>query len=216
MTAAAASLIARPARADDDVDVALLLAVDVSSSVNAAEFAIQMDGYAAAFRDNRFARAIGAGSSGAIAVAFMQWAGVFEQQVMLDWRVIRTPQQSRLVAAAIAAMPRFTVGPATSISAALDHARRVFTELPVTATRRVIDISGDGMNNAGRLPISARDEAIAAGIIINGLPLLTEEETLDEYYRKYVVGGVNSFTIPVRDYREFARGILAKLVREIA
>lgn len=216
LTAAAASVVARPARAIDEVDVALLLAVDVSSSVDAGEFRIQMDGYAAAFRDSRFARAVGAGNHGAIAVAFLQWAGVFEQQLTLDWRIVRTVAQSRAVAAQIATMERYTVGPATSISAALDFARRVFVDLPLAPTRRVIDISGDGMNNAGRLPTSARDEALAAGIVINGLPLLTEEETLDEYYRKYVVGGENSFTIPVRNYREFARGILAKLVREVA
>lgn len=220
----ALGLIAAPAAAAraaaqggaQPVDTALVLAVDCSASINAAEFVLQRDGYARAFADARLARAIAGGAEAAIAVAVLQWAGQNEQIVALPWRRLADLRDTRAFARALGRLPRGTSGDATAIGATLDTARLMLRACPFAAPRRVIDISGDGVSNTGRLPELARDAAVAEDMVINGLPLLTEEPWLDDYYRERVIGGPGAFVVPVPDLGVFARAVLAKLLREVA
>jgi hypothetical protein len=215
----AAPALARPAAsqpAGPPVDTALVLAVDCSASINTAEYVLQRDGYARAFADMRLARAIAGGAEGAIAVAVLHWAGQNEQVLAVPWRRIADVREVRALARTLGQLRRGTNGDATAIGATLDTARLMLRACPFAATRRVIDISGDGVSNAGRLPEFGRDAAVDEGIIINGLPLLTEEPWLDDYYRARVVGGPGAFVLPVPDLSAFARAVLAKLLREVA
>ena len=220
---AALALLATPAlmrkagaQASEEVDLTLVLAVDCSSSVNDTRYALQRAGYAAAFNDARLARAVRGGSKGVIAVTLTQWAGPFEQVQAIGWRAIRDEATARGFACEIAAMPRQLTASATSISGAIDHARQLLERSGFRAGRRVIDVSGDGMNNTGRLPEYARNEAVASGIIINGLPILTEDPNLDDYYTDYVIGGVGAFMLPAVNFAAFDQAVLAKLLREVA
>jgi Protein of unknown function (DUF1194) len=205
-----------PVSAATSVDVALVLAVDTSGSIDAEEFDLQRAGYAAAFRDPRVVDAIQAGSHGAIAVTCFQWAGPRLQQQTVDWTIIRDGETARGFAGRVGAAPRQIAGGGTSISGAIDYAVALFEKSGVEARRRVIDISGDGSNNMGRLAIYARDDAVARGITINGLAILSEEPLLDVYYQRFVIGGSGSFVMAAADYDTFSEAILAKLIREIA
>ncbi len=198
-----------------DVDVALVLAIDVSGSVNSERFQLQRSGYAAAFVAAEVLDAVAAGDHHAIAVTLVEWSGFIKQKQMIDWTVISDAASAREFSGAVAETPRM-FSDVTSISGALDYAKRLFRDCPFPATRRVVDISGDGSNNSGREPDAMRDEAIAAGITINGLPILTEEPHLDTYYRDHVIGGPGAFIIPAKDFSAFAEAIRNKLVREIA
>jgi len=211
---AGGSAQAQPAR--EDVDMALVLAVDCSSSIDDRDYALQRAGYAAAFADSRLARAIATGSRGAIAVTLTQWAGPFEQVQAIGWRTVRDEASAAGLARLIAAMPRQLTASATSISGAIDHARNLLERSSFQAGRRVIDVSGDGMNNTGRLPELARNEAVTRGIVINGLPILSDDPNLDDYYTDYVIGGLGSFMLPAVSFRAFGQAILAKLLREVA
>jgi hypothetical protein len=213
---AASLAVGGTARARDDVDLALVLAVDCSSSVDDNGYALQRAGYANAFIDPRLGLAVQGGARGAIAVTLMQWAGPYEHVEAVGWQVVRDDASARAFAALIAVMPRRLEAPATSISGAIDNARGLLDREGFEQARRVIDISGDGMNNTGRRPESARDEAIAAGIVINGLPILTTEPTLDDYYADYVIGGSGAFVLPARSLAVFGQAILTKLLREVA
>lgn len=208
-------LLAMPARAQE-VDLQLVLAVDASGSVSQERFELQKQGYVAAFRNPRVAQAIGAGAAGAIMVAMVQWTGPQMQVVVVPWRVIRDRASAEAFAAAIAAAPRELFGGGTSISGAIDHAAGLLATAPGTAHRQVIDISGDGANNRGRPVARARDEAVAAGITINGLPILNVEPWLDEHYREQVIGGTGAFMIAIDSYDQFAEAILRKLLTEIS
>lgn len=199
------------------VDLALVLAVDVSGSIDPGEFALQREGYAAAFRDPRVVDTIRSGNVGAIAVTYVQWSGWVEQRQMVGWTRIDDTRTAAAFADAVAATGRFQEGGSTSISGAILYAMRLWRTSPYPARRLVIDISGDGKNNSGKPPNLARDEAVAAGATINGLPILSSDEPLmDVYYRETVIGGPHSFVVPVDGYARFGTAVLDKLLREIA
>ena len=208
-------LLALPARAQE-LDLQLVLAVDASGSVSQERFELQKQGYAAAFRNPRVAQAIAAGAAQAIAVTMVQWTGPAMQVEAVPWRIIHDRASAEAFAAAIEAAPRELFGGGTSISGAIDHAMLRFEAAPGTAARRVIDISGDGANNRGRSVTRARDEAVAEGITINGLPILSVEPWLDEHYRDQVIGGPGAFMIAIDSYDQFAEAILRKLLTEIS
>jgi hypothetical protein len=208
--------VGAPARATPPVDLALVLAVDASRSVDAEEFDLQRLGYANAFRDQRVLDAIRGGSVGSIAVIYFQWSGPRVQYVSVPWTVLREPAEIFAFSDAIAASERAVFGGGTSVSGAIDFGVAQLAEVPAEPERRVIDVSGDGSNNNGRLPTYARDEAVAAGITINGLTILNDEPLLDRYYFANVIGGAGSFVIATSDYETFATAILSKLIREIA
>jgi hypothetical protein len=209
-------LLAGPAAAAEPVDLLLVLAVDASGSVNRARFELQRDGYAAALRNPRVQAAIRGGMIGAIAITMTQWTGPELHEIVVPWRRIDTPASANEAADAIAVAPRKIFGGGTSISGAIDHALGLLETAPFEATRRVIDISGDGANNRGRPAADARDDAVARGITINGLPITSVEPDLDDSYRADVIGGPGAFTIPASRYENFASAILQKLIREIA
>ncbi len=205
-----------PVHAEPTVDIALVLAVDVSLSIDAEEFALQRAGYAAAFRNKRVVDAITAGSRQAMAVTYLQWSGAREQQQIVGWHLITDRASAAHFADALAAADRVVAGGSTSLSGAIEASGRLLEHSGYLADRRIINISGDGSNNSGRLPIFARDEAIAEGITINGLAILKNEPFLDDYYRANVIGGHGGFVMTARDFDDFAEAILAKLIREIA
>jgi hypothetical protein len=203
-----------PLRAEE-VDVALVLAVDVSGSIDTERFNVQRDGYAAAFSNPQVLQAISTGAHGAIAVTFVEWSGPGHEEQTVGWTVLRDAGSSADFGSAIKAAGR-AYSDWTSISAALDFSVGLLRRSGHTADRLVIDVSGDGPNNSGRPVEPARDDAVAAGITINGLPITETQPNLDEYYRSSVVGGDGAFVIVVEDFDSFAKGVLSKLVREIA
>src|SRR5262245_50017228 len=205
-----------PAWAQTAVDLQLVLAVDASGSVDQRRFELQMQGYVAAFRDPRVLQAIQSGATQAIAVTMVQWTGPALQIQVLPWTLINDATTAQAFAAAIAATPRRLFSGGTSISGVIDYAVPLMLESPFKGTRRVIDISGDGSNNRGRSAASARDAAVRAGIIINGLPILALEPGLDHYYLDHVIGGPGAFAIAAESYETFADAILKKLIREMA
>ncbi len=221
------SLIAAPAARAEEVDLLLILAADVSRSVDDVEFEIQRNGYAQAFTDRDVLSAIRNGIRGKIAVAYVEWSGEWAQQVLVDWTVIGDAASGKAFGAAIAAAPR-PFRDRTALGVAISFAAAHMAKAPHRAPRRVIDISGDGTNTNGRAPAGARDEAVAAGITINGLVILSAEpmpwnpyhthppEGLEEYFRQNVIGGKQAFTEVVATFKDFSRAIRHKLIREIA
>ena len=228
LTAAGLLLAGAPSRAAEPVDLALVLAVDVSRSIDDAEFDLQRQGYAAALTNPRVLRAIESGPLRAIAVTFIEWSSDGEQKIVVDWTVLKDGETGGAIAQSILAAPRSYYS-RTSISAAIDFAVRDFARSNVETSRRVIDVSGDGTNNSGRPVPDARDAAIAAGITINGLAIINEHpesvfaqnhvrppEGLPEYYRQNVIGGPGSFLLQVEGFGSFAEAITQKLISEIA
>ena len=210
----AAGLVPAPAAARN-VDLALVLAVDVSGSVNSERFELQRQGYAKAFSSREVMDAIAGGPNQTIAVTLVEWSGSSHQQQMIGWTFISDAASAAAFGSAIAETPR-AFADWTSISGAIDFAVPLFNAVEIEATRRVIDISGDGINNNGRGIAEARADALSAGITINGLPILSEYPTLDAYYREYVIGGPGAFATVAHDFPDFGHAILSKLVREIA
>ncbi len=204
-----------PLRAQSPVDLALVLAIDGSSSIDDREFTLQMRGYAAAFRDPQVIDAIRTGPNRRIAVTVVQWSNLYDQSQVIDWTVLDGPEATERFAASIIAAPRAVPAGSTSISGAIEYAMTLFRDPRAAAARRVIDVSGDGLNNMGRPPKTARDKAVAAGIVVNGLAILTEVPALDIYFEDNVIGGAGSFAIAVPDFDAFAEAILKKLLREI-
>jgi hypothetical protein len=202
--------------AQGNVDLHLVLAVDVSGSVNAQRFELQKMGYVTAFQNRRVLNAISAGRHQSIAVTMMQWSGPFLQAQVVPWTVLKDEATLKGFAAAIESAPRMMYGGGTSISGAIDQGSALFPSAPLKAERRVIDVSGDGSNNRGRSVTLARDEAVGAGIVINGLPILAFEPRLDDYFKDYVIGGPGAFLIPAKSFETFAEAILMKLILEIA
>jgi Protein of unknown function (DUF1194) len=205
-----------------EVDLALVLAVDVSRSMDDDEQRLQRDGFVQAFRSGVVHDAIGKGVLGRIAVAYMEWSGPSEQTVVVPWTVIDGPARAADFSERLSRMPigRFM---STSISGAIDHAVALLDQSGVEPLRRVIDVSGDGPNNTGRMVTLARNDAVAKGITINGLPFMLKRptgfgdiENLDWYYQDCVIGGPGAFIVPVREKQHFADAIRTKLVREIA
>jgi Protein of unknown function (DUF1194) len=200
----------------NEVDVNLVLAIDASGSVEDDRFELQKRGFAAAFRDPKVLQAIRAGSHQSIAVFMLQWTGPTDQEVMAPWTLVTNESSAAILAAVIEAAPRRLMGGGTSVSGAIDYSVKALAASPYRATRRIIDISGDGSNNIGRPAEQARDEAVHTGIRINGLPILTVEPDLDQYFRQNVIGGPGAFVIPAKNYDQFAEAILRKLVTEIS
>ncbi len=210
------------AHAETEIDLALVLAVDVSLSMEPDEQELQRQGFIDAFRSPEVHEAIRKGMLGRIAVTYVEWAGAGSQQVVVPWTVIEHPADGQAFAARLAGsrIQRFGY---TSISGAIDFSRKQLRESGVTPARQVIDISGDGANNQGRIVTAARDEAVAQGITINGLPLMLKRpdglwdiDNLDLYFRDCVIGGPGAFMIPVREKAQFAQAIRTKVIREIA
>ena len=214
--AVAAWVAPRAARAEPQVDLALVLAVDASGSVDRHRFELQKQGYAAAFRNRRVLDAIRSGLNQAIAVTMFQWTGPRLQIQVVPWMIVTDEASIAAFAAAVDAAPRQLFGGGTSISGAIDYARLLLAQAPATPVRRIIDVSGDGANNIGRSVTAARDEAVRDGVGINGLPILSVEPGLDLYYRDDVIGGPGAFMVPADSYDTFADAILKKLISEIA
>jgi hypothetical protein len=211
--AAPAAALAQAAAA---VDLLLVLAVDASGSVDQVRFELQKQGYAGALRNPRVLRAVASGPTQSIAVCMTQWTGPGMQARTLGWTRLSDQASLDACAGAIAASPRLLFGGGTSISGAIDQGMGLLRDAPYAAERRVIDISGDGANNRGRPASLARDAAVADGVTINGLPILSVEPDLAEHYRNQVIGGPGAFLIATDSYANFAEAILRKLVTEIA
>jgi hypothetical protein len=219
------SLPALPAIAEDvPVDLELVLAVDISGSVDELEAQLQREGYIAALRHPHVIEAIQGGMFRRIAVTYVEWAGDHHQRTMLDWTLLEDAAGAHGFADALAETPLMTAH-WTSISGAIDYAAALFDNNGFEGVRRVIDISGDGYNNRGRRLELARDEAVAAGITINGLPIVNDRpnpwggsppKDLDLYYEERVIGGSGAFIVVAKDYTAFASAILSKLLLEIA
>lgn len=215
--------ISRRARADDAVDVALVLAVDVSRSIDEDEARLQREGYRSAVSDPVVVAAIRGGMEGAAAIAYVEWAGIEYQRTVIPWRRIATQAHADAWAAELEAAPRTSLS-WTSISGAIRHSRELLAECLWEATRQVIDVSGDGVNNSGPPADQQRDAAIAEGITINGLPIINDRPTfgrmppvpLDDYYRENVIGGDGNFMIVAEDFESFGVAVKRKLIREIA
>jgi len=208
---------AAPAAASETtVDLQLVLAVDASGSVNDVRFELQKQGYAAAFRNPQVIKAIMSGAEQSIAVTMLQWTGPFLHVQVVPWTRINDAASARAFANAIAKSQRELFGGGTSISGAIDQSMVLFSQSPYKSQRRTIDISGDGSNTSGRSVVRARDEAVAAGVGINGLPILSLEPNLDRYYYSFVIGGPGAFMIPASSYENFADAIVKKLILEIA
>jgi hypothetical protein len=204
------------ALAQSVVDLQLVLAVDVSGSVSDERFRLQQQGYAQAFRSWRVLEAIQSGTARAVAVTMMQWTGPAQQAQVVPWAVISDEASMLAFAEAVDRTTRQLYGGGTSISGAIDHAVTLFPQSGSKGGRQVIDVSGDGANNRGRPAADARDDAVRAGITINGLPILALEPGLDQYYLANVIGGPNAFAIVAESYETFAEAVLKKLVTEIA
>jgi len=204
------------AQAQNTVDLRLVLAVDASGSVDRTRFELQKQGYVAAFRNPRVLGAIRSGPTQAIAVTMMQWTGPQLHVQVVPWKWIGDAGSAEAFAAAIEDAPRQLFGGGTSISGAIEYGLALLRESPFGGRRRVIDVSGDGSNNRGRPAQLARDEAVAEGVGINGLPILAIEPDLDRYYYDNVIGGPGAFMVAAESYETFADAILKKLITEIA
>ena len=216
-----------PAIAAEQVDLLLVLAADVSRSVDAAKFKLQRDGYVAAISNPRVIEAIKSGPHGRIAICFIEWSGVGAQKVVIDWTMIDGTKAAQDFASQLDEAQR-SFADRTSISGGIDFAMAQLEHAPFQAARRTIDVSGDGTNNSGRDVTAARDEALAQGVTINGLVILSEQPLswnadhtnppggLEAYYRNNVTGGPNSFVLVAENFNTFGQAILNKLVAEVA
>ena len=205
------------------VDIELILAVDVSYSMDMDELAVQREGYAQAIVSREFLQALKSLPNGKISVTYFEWAAIGDQKIIIPWRLIDGPETADAVAEEILKTP-IRRASRTSISGAIDFAVPLFDEDPYHGMRRVIDISGDGPNNNGGPVTVARDAALEKGIIINGLPIMVKEpsystmdiENLDWYYEDCVIGGPGSFVVAIKDREKFKEAIRAKLLLEVA
>jgi hypothetical protein len=211
----------------EEVDLLLVLAADVSRSVDDVEFEIQRNGYVQAFSDKDVLAAIRNGARGKIAVAYIEWSGETAQRVLVDWTVIKDSATGKEFGAQLASVPRPFMD-RTALGLAIAFATAHMATSPHEAPRKVIDMSGDGTNTNGPPPEQARDAAVAAGITVNGLVILSAEPMpwnpyhthppggLEEYFRRSVIGGKDAFTEVVANYKDFAMAVRHKLIREIA
>jgi hypothetical protein len=224
---AAGALVPAPALAGDDVDLLLILAADVSRSIDAAKVQLQRDGYAAAISDPHVLDTIKSGRVGRIGLSFVEWSGVGAQHVVIDWTAIGDGASAKDFGDRLLEAPR-SFADRTSISSAIEFAMDQFTHTPFTSARRIIDISGDGTNNAGRDVAASRDDAVAKGATINGLVILSENPMswnpdhtnppggLDNYYRNNVIGGPGAFVMVAKDFNSFGQAMIGKLIAEVA
>jgi hypothetical protein len=216
-----------PARADTAVDVLLVLAADISRSLDERKFRLQREGYAEAITSPRVVRAIESGPNGRIAVCLVEWSGPLAQAVVVDWTVVANAVDARRLAERIREAPRLFMD-RTAIGNAIDFSTRLFDKAPATSTRRVIDVSGDGTSNAGRSVLAARDDALNQGITINGLAILSETPLpsnpwhthppggLLAWYENNVIGGPGAFAMAAEGFEAFGASIASKLIKEIA
>ena len=224
---AAAWLAPAAAFAADPVDLLLVLAADVSRSVDSAKFQLQREGYAAAVADPRVLEAIRSGRYGRIGLTFVEWSGTGSQRVVIDWTMIGDMQSAKGFGDRLLEAPR-SFADRTSISGAIEFAMAQLARAPYESARRTIDISGDGTNNAGRDVTAARDEALAQGVTINGLVILSETPLawnpdhtnppggLDNYYRNNVVGGPGAFVLAAQNFGSFGQAMVKKMIAEVA
>jgi hypothetical protein len=215
------------ARAADDVDLLLVLAADVSRSIDETKFQLQRNGYAAAISDPRVLDAIRSGRNGRIGATFVEWAGVGAQHVVIDWTEIGDAASAKEFGDQLIEAPRSFAG-RTSISGGIEFALARLAAAPFNCVRRTIDVSGDGTNNDGRAATELRDQALAAGVTINGLVILSDnplpwnpEHTnppggLDNYYRNNVVGGPGAFVMVAKNFNSFGQAIIAKMIAEVS
>ncbi len=227
IAAAAALLSAFAMAAEEDVDLLLVLAADVSRSVDQPKFQLQRDGYAAAIVNPRVLEAIRSGRNGRIAVCFVEWSGAVSQNVVVDWTAIGDLASAEQFSGRIREAAR-SFADRTSISGGIDFAMAQFERSPFRSERRTIDVSGDGTNNSGRDVMSARNDAVAKGATINGLVILSEtplpwnpEHTnppggLADYYRRNVVGGPGAFVLTAESFESFGKALIGKMIAEIA
>jgi hypothetical protein len=211
----------------EEIDLHLVLAADVSRSVDEEEFRLQREGYATAITDPRVLRAIRSGPLGKIAVTYFEWSGERSQQVIVDWTVISDEETAGGFAQELLRRPR-AFADRTAIGAAIDYAMGRFAASPHQSKRRTIDLSADGTNTNGKLPSIARDEAVAQGVTINALVILSPVPMpwnpwhthppggLENYFRENVTGGPGAFTMVVEEFGSFAFAIANKLIREVA
>jgi hypothetical protein len=205
------------------VDIELILAVDVSYSMDLDELAVQREGYAQAIISSDFLKALKTGPHGKVAVTYFEWAAAHDQKVIIPWRIIDGPESADAVAAEIMKAPLRRAS-RTSISGAINFGMQLFSDNPFKGLRKVIDISGDGPNNNGEPVLIARDAALEKGITINGLPVMVKQasyatmdiEQLDLYYEDCVIGGPGSFVIPIKERAKFKEAIRTKLILEVA
>jgi len=223
----AAILVPAAARAAEDVDLLLVLAVDVSRSIDATKFQLQREGYAAAVADPHVLDAIRTGRTGRIGLTFVEWSGVGAQKVVIDWTTIGDADSAKGFGDRLLEAPR-SFADRTSISGAIEFAMGQLDKAPYEAARRTIDVSGDGTNNAGRDVAMLRDEAVAKGITINGLVILSDNPMswnpdhtnppggLANYYRNNVVGGPSAFVMVAENFNSFGQAIVKKMIAEVA
>jgi hypothetical protein len=212
---------------DDQVDLVLVLAADVSRSVDARKFRLQRDGYAAAIADPRVIRAMSAGPRGRIAICFVEWASDSEQSIIVDWTPVGTAAEAQGLAARVLEAPRPFMG-RTAIGTALDFGMALLGRSPFKGPRQVIDVSGDGTSNSGRPVTTARDAAVGQGVTVNGLVILSEVPLatnpmhthppggLTAYYENNVIGGPGAFVVEAQSFEAFGQSLISKLIKEIA
>ena len=214
----------RPAHAREYVDLELVIATDVSQSIDTGEARLQREGIADAFRSKEVIEAISAGMLRRIAVAYLDFSSRQWNKVVIDWRIIQDKETAYAFARDLLNSPP-TPGRRTSISDALTQGAEMLASNDIEGTRRTIDVSGDGPNNFGRLVDTVRDETLAKGIVINGLPIINNNggigsrfnlPDLDLYYRGCVIGGPGAFVIVANSFEDFARAIRRKLILEIS
>lgn len=228
LAAVAVGLPIGAATADDnEVDLLLVLAADVSRSVDDEKFKLQREGYAAAIADPRVVKAMTQGNRRRIALCFVEWADDYEQSVIVGWSLIEGMEDARTFARSVRTAPRVHSG-RTSIGAGIDYALAQLGSSRFNAPRRVIDVSGDGVSNAERTVTLARDEALAQGVTINGLAILSAKPMstnprhtnppggLAAYYQANVIGGPNAFVVEAGGFEDFGRSLIGKLIKEIA
>ena len=218
-----------PAAEADRVDLLLVLAADVSRSIDDAKYELQRKGYAAAMSDPEVLRAIASGPNHRIAVAFVEWAGSGSQRLVIPWTAVGSEAEAQAFGRRVATAPR-SFYDRTAIGSAIDFSAAVLTQAPFAADRRIIDVSGDGDSNGGRDIREARDEALAHGVTaINGIVILSDMTGpsylvahthppggLQNYYRQYVAGGLNSFVAVAEGFESFGRALVTKLIQEIS
>jgi uncharacterized protein DUF1194 len=205
------------------VDVELVIAVDVSYSMDPDEQKLQREGYVQALTSREFLHALHEGAHGKIAVTYFEWAGQFDQKIIMPWRLIDGPEAADAVANEIASAP-YRRASRTSISGGLLFGSKLFDTSGYRGTRRVIDVSGDGANNAGELIVPVRDGVLAQGITINGLPIMLKRpnpntmdiEDLDIYYEDCVIGGPGAFVVSIHNTEQFVDATRTKLILEVA
>jgi hypothetical protein len=222
---AAAPAAPAPQGPSGPVDLELVIATDTSPSIDATEARLQRQGIATAFRSPEVIRAIGAGSLGRIAVAYVDWSSIPYNELVVNWTILSDQASANAFANALLHAP-LTFGSGTSISGAMEIGARLIESNRLEGTRKTIDISGDGPNNRGMAVVDARDAIVAKGITINGLPIVTYEYgigdwgiyylEIEQYYANCVVGGRGSFSLPAKGFADFANAVRRKLVLEIS